>query len=63
MGLLYHRPIRFMILQSFKICVNDFIFDVAKTDGRIVMFSILRTVWIPVFIFTCDEEIEVLNWR
>jgi hypothetical protein len=25
MGLLYHRPIRYMVLQPSKICVNDFI--------------------------------------
>jgi hypothetical protein len=51
MGLLYHRPIRYMVLQSFKICVNSFIFDVVKTVCRIVMFSILTTVWILVFMF------------
>jgi hypothetical protein len=49
MGLLYHRPIRYMVLQSFQICINAFIFDVVKTVGRIVMLSILRTVWILVF--------------
>jgi hypothetical protein len=49
MGLLYHRPIHYMVLQSFKICVNAFIFDVVKTVGRIMLFSILRTVWILVF--------------
>jgi hypothetical protein len=52
MGLLYQRPIRYMVLQTFKICVNAFIFDVVKTVGRIVMFSILRTVWILVFMFS-----------
>jgi hypothetical protein len=26
MGLLYHRPIRYVVLQSFKICVNAFVF-------------------------------------
>jgi hypothetical protein len=36
-----------MVLQSFKICVNAFVFDVVKTVGRIVMFSILRTVRPP----------------
>jgi hypothetical protein len=52
MGLLYHRPIHYMVLQSFKIGVNAFIFDVVKTVGRIVMFSILRTVLIFVFVFS-----------
>jgi hypothetical protein len=33
-----------MALQSSEICVNAFIFDVVKTVGRIVMFSILRTM-------------------
>jgi hypothetical protein len=52
MGLLCHRPIRYMVLQSFKICVNAFIFDMVKIVGRIVMFSVLRTVWILVFMFS-----------
>jgi hypothetical protein len=52
MGLLYHRPIRYMVLQSFKICVNAFVFDVVKTVSIIVMFSILITVWILVFMFS-----------
>jgi hypothetical protein len=52
MGLLYHRPIRCMTQQSFKICVNAFIFDVVKTGSKIVMFSVLRTVWILVFMFS-----------
>jgi hypothetical protein len=30
MGLLYHRPICYVVVQSFKICVNVFIFDVVK---------------------------------
>jgi hypothetical protein len=51
MGLLYQRLIRYMVLHSFKICVNAFIFDVVETVGRIVMFSILRTVWILVFMY------------
>jgi hypothetical protein len=63
MGLLYHDSSRYIVLHSFKICINVFIFDVVKTVGRIVMFSILRTLWILVFMFTCDEEIEVLIWR
>jgi hypothetical protein len=52
MGLLYNRPIRYVVLQSFKICVNAFISDVVKTVGRMVMFLILRTVWILVFMFS-----------
>jgi hypothetical protein len=28
MGLLYHRPIRYIVLHSFKICLNVFVFDV-----------------------------------
>jgi hypothetical protein len=52
MWLLYHRPINYTVLQSFKICVNVFIFDVVKTVGIMVMFSILRTAWILVFIFS-----------
>jgi hypothetical protein len=56
MGLLYHRPIRYMVLHSLKMC-KCFYFGVVKTVGRILMFSIFRTVWILVFMFTCDEEI------
>jgi hypothetical protein len=52
MGLLYNRPIRYMVLQAFKFCVNAFISDVVKTVGRMVMFLILRTAWIPVFMFS-----------
>jgi hypothetical protein len=37
MGLLYHRPIRYMILHSFKMC-KCFYFGVVKTVGRILMF-------------------------
>jgi hypothetical protein len=43
MGLLYNRPIRYMISQSFKIYVNAFISDVVKIVGRMTMFLILRT--------------------
>jgi hypothetical protein len=50
MGLLYHRPIRYMVSQTFKICVNVFILNVVKTVGR-MMFLILRTVWNLVFMF------------
>jgi hypothetical protein len=63
MELLYHRPIRYIVLHSSKICLNAFIFDVVKTVGCIVISSILKTLWILVFMFTCDEETEVLNWR
>jgi hypothetical protein len=49
MGLLYNRPICYMVLQSFKIFVNAFISDAVKTVGRMVMFLILRTIWISVF--------------
>jgi hypothetical protein len=27
MGLLYHRPIRYIVLHSFKFCLNIFIFN------------------------------------
>jgi hypothetical protein len=36
MGLLYHRPIRYMVLHSFTICINAF-YGVVKTVGRIFM--------------------------
>jgi hypothetical protein len=52
MGLLFNRHIRYMVLQSFKICVNAFISDVVETVGRMAMFLILITVWILVFMFS-----------
>jgi hypothetical protein len=52
MGAVVSQTHSLMVLQFFKICVNAFIFDVVKTVGRIVMFSILTTVWILVFMFS-----------
>jgi hypothetical protein len=63
MGLLYHRPIRYMVLQSFKICANAFIFDVVKTVGTRVIFQSLELYGSLCLCFRCNEEIEVLNWR
>jgi hypothetical protein len=61
MGLLYHRPIRYMVLHSFKMC-KCFYFGVMKSVGRILMFLCFQFLELYGSLCLCYNE-EVLNWR
>jgi hypothetical protein len=51
MGLLNHRSIRYIVLHSFKICVNALFLcgEDCWQNIDVLMSSILKAVWILVF--------------
>jgi hypothetical protein len=60
MGLLYHRPIRYIVLHSFKFFLNVFIFDVCCFCGD-EEIEVLNWRWAGVGNVNVCSCVEVLK--